>query len=119
MNNHNMPWTEAEDKKLMKEYKEKGRERLSIEMGRTPASLTYRYYLLKKDSTGKQKKKFKKADKCPICEGTDINVVTTYVDEKCEEVNYCLDCLHEFRSNGEIIPPLLRWDGEAAHENMF
>ena len=56
--------------------------------------------------------------KCPVCGGTDINIVTTYVDGNSGKANYCLSCFHEFKSNGEVIPPLL-WGGEDDNETML
>lgn len=106
MERYNMHWTKAEDEKLVREYKKKDRKALAIEMGRTPASLAYRYHCLLNDNIGRRKEKFKKSKKCPICGGTNINIVITF-DKGCKKANYCLDCLHEFKNNGEIIPPLL------------
>ena len=106
MNNHNKPWTKKEDEKLMKEYKEKGRHVLAREMGRTAEALTYRYYVVRNKLNKHYQKEFKKADKCPFCGGGRINEVVTYNSRNCIPANYCLTCLHEFTSDGEIIPPL-------------
>ena len=107
MNNRKF-WTKEEDKKLLKEYGKRNRKVLARELGRTPSAITSRYHYLKKDEIGKYKKNFKKAKNCPLCGSRRINEVTTFLDKRTMKVNYCLDCLHEFTKDGEIIPPLWR-----------
>lgn len=111
MRNHNRLWTKEEDEKLLKEYKKKGRKQIALEMGRSLDSVTYRYYVVRKKQNKEYIKKFKKADKCPICGGKNINEVGTYY-KKFIRANYCLDCFHEFTKDGKIIPPLLKYEGE-------
>ncbi len=108
-------WTIEEDKKLWQLYGKCKTKELAREMNRTEEAIRQRYFKIKRNgipTKRRPRKMFKKANKCPACEGTHINTVNTYYLGDCIKVNFCLDCLHEFTEKGEIIPPLWKWEDE-------
>jgi len=102
-------WTDEEEKFVMDNYKELGKEPIAIKLGRTPRAIETRYYQIQKE---KKKYGFRKPKKnkrevlcCPIC-GKPSNTVTSCINNNVKTVYYCTSCLIEFQG-ATLIPPLL------------
>lgn len=108
-------WSKEEKEFLIKEYKKLGRQGIAKKLGRTLSAVDMQHYKLRHHKKDEETTDYE-ARECPKCGSKNFNAVSSVVAVhkglRCMEVYYCMNCLHEFTKNGEIIQPL--WEGMEA-----